>query len=326
MSKLIVLVGLPASGKSTLAEEISLKETAVIMSSDELRKEIFNDVNHQADNNDLFKELNLRINNLLSQGKNVIYDATNLNRKRRMHLINHEIKADEKIVYYLNNHVMTSKYRDENRERQVGKDVIHKMYKNLHIPVDNEGWDQVVYTEHSSKYFERYRKECESIIQAGLKHDELFKLLASYIPEFKDITNLPQDSTYHSFSVSRHTYYVYKKIFDNYNEPDKLVMLWVSLFHDIGKSFCKSFVNYKGEETKYANFIGHEYVSSQLAACYLDLFGYDMDFIKQVTTLVQFHMMPMKASEKTIKNVNKLLGDILFEKLMILSNADMEAK
>jgi predicted kinase len=326
MSKLILLCGLPASGKSTLAERLSKEENAVIVSSDELRKELFNNVNDQNNNTLLFEEMNLRTNNLLSEGKNVIYDSTNLNRKRRKYLINYVIKADEKIVYYLNNHVMTSKYRDEDRERTVGKEVIHRMYKNLHIPIENEGWDDVIYTEHSSKYFERYRKECESFIQAGLRYDELFKLLSDYIPEFKDIKDLPQDSSYHSFSVSRHTYHVYRYIFDNYHEQDRLMMLWTSLFHDLGKAFCKSFVNFKGEETKYANFIGHEFVGSQLAAVYLDLFGYNMDSIKQVATLVQFHMMPMKASEKTMKDVNRLIGDELYRKLMTLHEADTLAK
>ena len=326
MSKFIMLVGLPASGKSTLAEKLSKEENAVILSSDSIRKELLNDVNNQDHNVKVFETMNSRTKELLSQGKNVIYDATNINRKRRIHLIKHEIKADEKVVYYLNSHVMNSEYRDEKRDRKVGNEVIHKMYKNLHIPVENEGWDKVIYTEHDNKYFERFKKHHEKAIDAGSTHDVLFNELSTFIPEFKHIKDLSQDSSYHSFSVSRHTYHVYKQIFENYHEQDRLMMLWVSLFHDLGKAFCKSFVNHKGEETKYANFIGHEYVSAQLAATYLDLLGYDVDFIKQVTTLIQFHMMPMKASEKKIDEVNRLIGDELFRKLMILHEADTNAK
>jgi predicted kinase len=326
MSKFIMLVGLPASGKSTLAEKLSKEENAIVLSSDKLREELFNDVNNQDNNGQLFEIMNSRANKLIQQGKNVIYDATNINRKRRKHLINHVVKADENIVYYINNHVMTANYRDENRNRTVGKEVIYRMYKNLQIPVENEGWNQIIYTEHPSKYFEKFRKEYELTVKSGLDHDELFKQLGKMIPEFRDITDLPQDSTYHSFSVSRHTYYVYKTIFNLYNKEDKLIMLWATLFHDLGKAFCKSFVNHKGEENKYAHFIGHENVSSQLAAVYLDLFGYDQEFVKQVTTLVQFHMMPMKSTKDKMDEVKLLIGDDLFNKLLILHEADLNAK
>jgi CRISPR/Cas system-associated endonuclease Cas3-HD len=103
-------------------------------------------------------------------------------------------------------------------------------------------------------------------------------------------------------------------------------MLWAALFHDIGKAFCKSFVNYKGEETRYAHFIGHENVSSQLAAVYLDLFGYDVSVINQVTKLVQFHMKPMNWTDKSIDETKELLGKDLFNKLMFLYEADSFAK
>lgn len=325
MSKFILLCGLPASGKSTLAEKLSVEENAILLSSDELRKELLNDVNNQESNVEVFEEMNSRTNKLLLEGKNVIYDATNINRKRRKHLINNIIKADEKIVYYLNEHITSCYFNDLKRDRNVGKEVINRMYKNLQIPVENEGWNLVNFVSNKKPSRQIFRSELEEIIQSDPGHDKLFQQLSIYMTDFNDIVNLSQDSTYHSFSVSRHTYHVYKNILENYQE-DKLVMIWAALFHDLGKGFCKSFINHKGEETKYAHFIGHENVSSQLAVYYLDLFGYDEEFIKQVSTLVQFHMKPMNASGKTIKEINQLLGDELVEKLMILHKADLEAK
>jgi predicted kinase len=321
-----MLCGLPASGKSTLAKELSKNENATVLSSDEIRKELLNDVNNQDHNVEVFEEMNKRANKLIQQGRNVIYDATNINRKRRKHLINNVIKADENIVYYMNEHVISCYFRDEKRERNVGNEVINKMYKNMQIPVKNEGWDQVIYTTYPNESYRRFKNDLDTLIQSDLKHDELFEKLSGYIQEFKDIYNLAQDSTYHSFSVSRHTYHVYKTILENYHEQDKLIMLWAALFHDIGKAFCKSFVNYKGEETRYAHFIGHENVSSQLAAVYLDLFGYDVGVINQVTKLVQFHMKPMNWTDKSIDETKELLGKDLFNKLMFLYEADSFAK
>lgn len=52
-----MLVGLPASGKSTYAKKLSKKENAIILSSDELRKELFGNINNQNHNAEVFKEL-----------------------------------------------------------------------------------------------------------------------------------------------------------------------------------------------------------------------------------------------------------------------------
>ena len=328
MSKFIMLCGLPASGKTTLAKQLAKTENAVVLSSDDLRVEMFGDVSHQEDNNEIFEEMNERTNELLSKGQNVIYDATNLNRKRRKHLINYVIKANEKIVYYLNNSLTTILYRNSIRkERIVPNKIIERMYKTLQIPVKNEGWDDVIFTGVEDDYYlKKYRKQYENLIIEKPDHDRLFIELGVYIRDFDTVYNLPHDSSYHSFSVSRHIYHVYKYIFENYKEQDKLLMLWAALFHDLGKSFCKSFVNYKGEETRYANFIGHEFVSSQQAAWWLTALGYDDQFVKDVSTLVQFHMIPMKASEKKLNEVKQLIGENLFEKLMFLHEADMQAK
>jgi predicted kinase len=327
MSKFIMLMGLPASGKSTVSEDLSQQFNAEILSSDQLRKELYDNEGNQDNNQKVFEELNKRANRLLAEGKNVIYDSTNLNRKKRKHLINHVIKADEKIIFYLNTHFNTCLERDKNRSRVVGREVIERMYKNLHIPVLNEGWDEVNFIYENKMVLNvLHRYSLEEVLVKGLSHDELFEKLGLIIPEFNDILNLAQDSSYHSFSVSRHTYHVYKHILENYEGDIKTEMLWAGVFHDLGKAFCKSFFNYKGEEGKYANFLGHEYVSSQLAAFYLNQLTYSQEFINRVVNLVQFHMMPMKASDKKMKEIQVYIGEDLFDNLMFLHEADTLAK
>jgi predicted kinase len=327
MSKFIMLMGLPASGKSTVAEDLSQQFNAQILSSDQLRKELYGNEGNQDNNQNVFEELNKRANRLLAEGINVIYDSTNLNRKKRKHLINHVIKADEKLIFYLNTHLNTCLERDKARSRIVGKEVIERMYKNLHIPVLNEGWNEVTFIYENKMILNIYQRySSEETLLKGLSHDELFGKLSLIVPEFNDILNLAQDSSYHSFSVSRHTYHVYKYILDNYEGNFKMEMLWAGVFHDLGKAFCKSFINYKGEESKYANFLGHEYVSSQLAAWYLNQLTYGQDFINRVVNLVQFHMMPMKASDKKMKEIQGYIGEDLFDNLMFLHEADTLAK
>ena len=72
---LSMLVGLPGSGKSTYSKT---QKDFVIHSSDALREELYGDENCQDNNTDLFAILHSRIKTDLIDGKNVIYDATNI--------------------------------------------------------------------------------------------------------------------------------------------------------------------------------------------------------------------------------------------------------
>lgn len=326
MSKFIMLVGLPASGKSTLAEKLSQLENAVILSSDKLREELFNNIHDQSDNTKIFDVMNSRAKELLNQGQNVIYDATNINRKRRIHLIKNEINADEKIVYYMNVSMARCLYNDSQRERKVGYEVIDRMYRTMQIPTKLEGWGAVVFVNDDYRLERQYRELLEINIPLDLDYEILFGELGKIIHEFDDIFEVPQDSKYHSFSISRHIYYVYNYIRENYKGNRKLEMLYASLFHDIGKGHCKSFYNHKGEVNRYASFIGHEFVSAQLASEYLVKLGYGDEFIKYVVDLIQFHMTPMNMSEKQEKKLKGLLTEEQYEDLMFLHIADLNAK
>jgi predicted kinase len=325
MGKIIVLVGLPASGKSTLARELADKETAIIVSSDNLRSTMFGDINDQSHNTEVFEEMNRLTTQYIKEGYNVIYDATNLSRKRRTHLINQTAKnADEKVAYYLHTTLEEAIGRDENRERTVGAEVIKKMYKNLQIPLYGEGWDIIKTNITLYPRNREGRLAAEKVLYAGPSHDDLFDYLAEHVAkEFDFIFNLPHDSSYHRFSVSRHTYWVYRWILDNYEGADKEILLWAAVFHDIGKYHCKSFINHRGEEQKHANFIGHEYVSSQIALTALTNLGYDARTIQAVCDLIQTHMMLY--NDGGLSKVKKFIGEDLAEYLVLLNTADRAA-
>ena len=54
---------------------------------------MLNDINDQSKNTEVFEILHRRIKDDLREGKNVVYDATNLNRRRRTHFIHNELKG-----------------------------------------------------------------------------------------------------------------------------------------------------------------------------------------------------------------------------------------
>ena len=96
--ELIVMCGLSASGKSSIAKELAVKHDAYIVSSDAIREEICGSVADQSKNEEVFKIFHRRIREYLSKGQNVIADATNITMKSRRAIIENVRKLDvEKI-------------------------------------------------------------------------------------------------------------------------------------------------------------------------------------------------------------------------------------
>lgn len=148
--KVIMMIGLPYSGKTYKAKELAEKYNATLFSSDTLREELFGDVNHQTDNKILFDELHKRIKNCLQGGNSAIMDATNINRKRRMKFLE-ELKdiPCEKICVLMATSYDECLKRSMKRERKVPHYIIEKIYYNFQYPDSDEGWDCIQICETS---------------------------------------------------------------------------------------------------------------------------------------------------------------------------------
>ena len=80
---LTIMVGLPASGKDFFIKNNI--DNALILSSDVLRVELYG-YEDQTHNKEVFEEMIRRTRNAGKENKNVIYNATNINRGRRVTL------------------------------------------------------------------------------------------------------------------------------------------------------------------------------------------------------------------------------------------------
>lgn len=299
MTKLYMMIGLPASGKSTLAEEISKSEDAEIVSSDNIRKELYGNENIQGDNNKVFRILQERIINGLKNNKNMIYDATNISYKTRMAFLQRLNKLDvEKIAIMVATPYEECLIRNEQRKRKVPEEVIKRMYYNFYVPQYFEGFDdiQIIHNE-----------------LLPLKWDELLKKM-----------DISQDNPHHSLSILEHC----KKTQELLNKEE---LRWytkdVGLLHDIGKVETKTFINSKGEKTDIAHYYNHEKVGAYISC--LNINGlWQIDAVDTIerAKLIQWHMLPWtNMSEKTEQKYKKLLGKNFWNDLMILHKADGEA-
>lgn len=129
MSKLIIMKGLPASGKSTKAEELTKQGNTVRINKDLLRTMLhFDKFNHNNEHATQVASLWLA-SGFLIDGKNVIIDDTNLNPKTVQSYIELAKSMDAKIEYmdFTDVDVDTCIERDNLREKKVGKHVIQRM-------------------------------------------------------------------------------------------------------------------------------------------------------------------------------------------------------
>ncbi len=84
--KLILPVGISDSGKSTFIKSLDLSN-GVIISPDDIRREITGSVSDQTKNGEVFSIANKRAVEALNSGKDVVFDATNINSVNRQGLL-----------------------------------------------------------------------------------------------------------------------------------------------------------------------------------------------------------------------------------------------
>ena len=138
MSQLFIchfLIGLPASGKSTLARKLQeIIPDATIVSTDTARKKLFGDEKIQGNwTDEVEPEVLKQIKNALACNKPVIYDATNVRRDWRMEML---MKIENKLqpidvrvswnAWYLQTPVDVCKEWNQKRDRQVPDRVIEE--------------------------------------------------------------------------------------------------------------------------------------------------------------------------------------------------------
>lgn len=303
MTNLYMMVGLPASGKSTIAKVISEFEKAIIVSTDEIREELFNDIDDQEHNAEVFDEVESRIKFYIANEQDVIFDATNVSYKRRRAFL-------EKLKHYRVKKIailVATPYeecikRNAERGRKVPEEVITRMYHNFYIPQYYEGFDE---------------------IQIRYNSDYMFF--------FDDLPDIPHDNPHHTLSVLEHCRKVLE-LLQKDNHQFSIPINYAGGLHDIGKLKTKTFVNAKGETTEVAHFYDHENVSAYDSLFYINLrskieVSKEIDFVLQTLKLIQWHMkMHFNLSEKTINKYKNMLGEDTWNELEILHKADCEAR
>ena len=315
---MIMMCGIPGSGRSYYAEKIRIYKNNLndanfliprIHSSDRLREELYGDASIQGDNSDLFKELHLRIKTDLKNGKDVIYDATNIKTKERIQFL----KELKNISCYPICIVMATPYKvclfnNNNRERKVPQEVIRRMYMNYCPPYYGEGFRYVHYVFYDNSDLKEHKNNYT-------------------VKNFFERANMfDQENEHHALSLGEHCTKCGDYIQTQY--PDNFNLLIAALLHDNGKLFTKTYRNSKGKFDGNCHYYQHQNVGAYDAMFYLNNDGNFRDRdICYITTMVYFHMHPYiewKQSDRCLRRDKELLG-AWFDDVLALHEADLQA-
>lgn len=153
MSELVMLCGIPTSGKSTYVKKLkNMKywENAVVLSTDdyieEYAKRVGQTYNEVFDDviPDATRELELQFNMAKDKGKDIIWDQTNLSVKTRRNKLSKLPSYYRRGAVYFEVSLEEALERNKHREGKfIPESILKRMWHQFEIPTHNEDFDYV---------------------------------------------------------------------------------------------------------------------------------------------------------------------------------------
>lgn len=299
---LIIMVGVPGSGKSTKAQELEKEFCVKVFSSDDYRKKLLGDEGAQDRNDLVFKRLELDIRDHLSSGGSAILDATNINIKSRKRFIELARATNKKIhikAIVVATPIFVCIDRNYSRERKVPTNVIYKYAKMFQFPMKYEGIDSI------------------DVVTDGVDRSMVFINLLSGMMGFN------QMNPHHRYTLLEHCISLAK----NYDVHTEEYI--AGLYHDVGKLYTQTI-----DSNGVAHYYNHDSIGAYLLTTYYpylkkmvgDITHQENadDSTAHVIFFVNWHMrahndlLGNKAQEK----YRKLFGNELFDRLLAFAEFD----
>lgn len=291
---LYITIGLMGSGKSTWVKQHSKLSGGKVLSSDDIRMELYGTLKGQTvpqKNQEVFKVMQDRLKDFLDEPYTVAYyDATNLSRKKRIQVYTWaKSKGVEVIarVFLKPLEELLAINTQRPQHKQVGEDIIRERYKQLEVP--------------------RLDVDCDSVIVDG------------YYRDFLDEINLniskSHDSPFHAETIEEHIALTVNNCLEYINTGYYSRLVEVARFHDLGKSVCRLedtidaphknyFREYNGS---YYTYNGHEKVSAMYYLAYMNEAGLTSNKDSwQVLEAIFQHMNAHSGISQKVINRNKL--------------------
>lgn len=264
MKTVHVMVGIPASGKSTYAKEKeSENDRSIRLSSDDIRSNL-----ETSDNSEVFEVMNNKLRDAINSNEydDIYYDATNINRRRRRGLYRNikswdsEVNVDIIFVSIPYSTAIERNFtRDENEK--VPDDVVLRMHRQLQVPRIGVDCDSMYII--GIPIF----KEVSDVVENPTRVENIFNNMnhsnksRHWVAELW-LSNTEHNSKWHVENIFTH---INMCIENSYNKDLKQI----ALFHDLGKGICK-----ETREDGYSSYFSHADVGAHYYLNYIGLTKY----------------------------------------------------
>lgn len=297
--KFTMMIGLAGSGKSTLAKQIAEQDgNTIILSSDEIRRELYGNESVQDDPAKVFTLMHSRTIEALKQGKNVIYDATNVTAKSRKGIMQNISKFDiEKEAIVVARPFEDCIKMNNQRDRKVPEYAIERMYKSFQMPYYFEGFTNI-------------KIEYPNLRDKGK--------YGSYCFAFNNLLDYDQNNKWHPETLGEHLLDVHSRL-QSLNLTDDKVLYQTALLHDIGKPFTMQI----NEETGKSSYVKHANVGA-----YMSLFYSELTDPVRTAAIITYHndTVDWIHNPKAEPNFQKKVGQEFYNDVKTLGIADHPIK
>lgn len=303
-NKFYMVVGLPGSGKSYLANQVlkELDEKTIWLSSDKIREELYGSEEEQGDPSKVFGEMRIRTEKALQDGWNVVYDACNINSKKRIAFLNNlkRYRCEKNCILCATPYEMCLE-RNKKRDRFVPEAVIRQMYMNWNTPYFFEGWDHI-YVQYAE----------------GTKGS--LGTVKNFVEKQMDFK---QENPHHLETLGEHLRETASYLKEQYGYQEYSNMIIAALLHDCGKSFAKVFTDKRGNKTEIAHYYQHQ-CNGAYDVLFYEIENKNTEDMLEISMLVNLHMAPFgwESVEKGSPKQKKLWGEKIYEEIKQIHAAD----
>lgn len=305
MPTFYMMVGIPGSGKTFFANVLkhNSEKEIKIHSSDMIRKELFNNENHLSDDDKVFRLLHARVKEDLSNGYDVIYDATNTKMKKRIHFLRSLNVECKRVAVFVCTPYSMCLYHNNLRERKVPIKAIEKFYYNFDIPHKCEGWDEIMVIEDED-----------------VKHYDYLSML--YNP--CGLIYMKQFNSHHKDTLGTHM--IKTSLYLASLGVKDYALLDAAKMHDIGKIKTMDFYDIHGDSSTDAHYYQHHCVGAY-DSMFLKLGDKeDKDYLLERAFYIRWHMLGYDIKQKSTEDKYKrIFGKNIYNNLMLLHRADVES-
>lgn len=150
--EILLLIGLPGSGKSTYISK--LKKKHIVVSNDayvekkaKQWKVNYKEAFDRSDRDETVSSTFRAFDKAIKKGSNVIVDNTNMNKKERSYFLENAPPDYKKVAIIFDVSPKELEKRLKSREKEVGKqiplEVLERMRKKYEKPTEREGFDEI---------------------------------------------------------------------------------------------------------------------------------------------------------------------------------------